>query len=145
MVSVLDPLWGRITQVTVNPAQWPVVPRKASVAGHVVQVGSFRHEQDKHELLLLSSHVGRWNLLVVPPRTPPAAAAWLMAVASEPRRTVTASSLVADGTRTTAIAEADRAGEAVWGSERGHGRGAFVIPARDQTVTEAAADQPERG
>src|SRR5690606_7345654 len=86
LASVLDPLWGRVTRVTVNPAQWPVVPRKVPVAGHVVKVGWFRFEQDEHELLLLSYHVGRWNLLIVPPQTPPAAAACLMAAASAPGR-----------------------------------------------------------
>ncbi|MDT0405775.1 MULTISPECIES: DUF5994 family protein [Streptomyces] len=129
LASVLDPLWGRITRVTVNPAQWPVVPRKVAVAGHVVKVGWFRFEQDEHELLLLSYHVGRWNLLVVPPRTDPAAAMWLMAAASDPRRTSSASSLVAEAARLTVTAEADRTGEAVWESEGGHGAGALVLPA----------------
>ncbi|MFF4471734.1 DUF5994 family protein [Streptomyces sp. NPDC001599] len=145
LVSVLDPLWGRITRVTVNPAQWPVVPRKVPVAGHVVKVGWFRFEQDEHELLLLSYHVGRWNLLVVPPRTPPAAATWLMAAAGDPRRTSSASSLVAEAARQTVAAEEDdRTGEAVWESEGGHGAGVLVLPARDRAVTEASADLPER-
>ena len=42
LTAVLDPLWGRITRVTVNPTQWPVIPRKVPVAGHVVNVGWFR-------------------------------------------------------------------------------------------------------
>lgn len=71
LTAVLDPLWGRITRVTVNPVHWPVVPRKVSVAGHVVKVGWFLAEQDPHELLLLSYRTGRWNLLVVPPQTTP--------------------------------------------------------------------------
>ncbi|GAA2539433.1 MULTISPECIES: DUF5994 family protein [Streptomyces] len=144
LASVLDPLWGRITRVTVNPAQWPVVPRKVPVAGHVVKVGWFRSEQDAHELLLLSYHVGRWNLLVVPPRTPPAVAAWLMAAASDPRRTVTASRLMADAAHLTATAEADRTGEAVWESEGGHDAGASVIPPRGRVVIAAPTDRPER-
>ncbi|MCM8551870.1 MULTISPECIES: DUF5994 family protein [Streptomyces] len=144
LMSVLDPLWGRITRVTVNPAQWPVVPRKVPVAGHVVKVGWFRHEQDEHELLLLSYHVGRWNLLVVPPRTPPAEATWLMAAAGDPRRTASASSLVADAARLTVTAEADRPGEAVWESEGGSGAGALVLPAWGRAVTEAPTERPER-
>ncbi|MEU3253165.1 DUF5994 family protein [Streptomyces sp. NPDC006997] len=134
LTAVLDPLWGRITRVTVNPAQWPVVPRKVPVAAHVVKVGWFRFEQDEHELLLLSYHAGRWNLLVVPPQTPPAAAAWLMAAVSDPRRTATASSLVADAARLTATTEVDRAGEAVWESEGGHAVGASVVPAWSRVV-----------
>ncbi|MDN3244641.1 hypothetical protein J2S54_001307 [Streptomyces sp. DSM 42143] len=144
LASVLDPLWGRITRVTVHPAQWPVVPRKVPVAGHVVKVGWFRSEQDEHELLLLSYHVGRWNLLVVPSWMPPAEAAWLMTAASDPRRTATASRLVADAARPTVTAEADRTGEAVWESEGGHGAGALVVPARDRAVTEAPTERPER-
>ncbi len=84
LTAVLDPLWGWITRVTVNPTHWPVVPRKVPVAGHAVNVGWFLAEQDPHELLLLSYHVGRWNLLVVPPRTDQVSADWLMAAASDP-------------------------------------------------------------
>ncbi|MZE43693.1 hypothetical protein GTY49_12170 [Streptomyces sp. SID5477] len=127
-----------------NPAQWPVVPRKVPVAGHVVKVGWFRFEQDEHELLLLSYHVGRWNLLVVPPQTPPAAAAWLMAAASDPRRTATASSLLTDAARLTVTAEADRTREAVWESEGGHGAGASVTSPWLRVAVATAEDRPER-
>ena len=144
LASVLDPLWGRVTRVTVNPAQWPVVPRKVPVAGHVVKVGWFRFEQDEHELLLLSYHVGRWNLLVVPPQTPPAAAAWLMAAASDPRRIATASSLLADAARLTVTAEADRTREAVWESEGGHGAGASVTSPWLRVAVATPEDRPER-
>ncbi|WP_371237473.1 DUF5994 family protein [Streptomyces pimonensis] len=58
LAAVLDPLWGRITRITVNPARWPVVPRRVPVAGHVVKVGWFRAEQDPHGLLLFSYHGG---------------------------------------------------------------------------------------
>ncbi|MFF8095512.1 DUF5994 family protein [Streptomyces sp. NPDC016675] len=143
LVTVLDPLWGRITRVTVNPAQWPVVPPKVPVAGHGVKVGWFRYEQDEHELLLLSYRVGRWNLLVVPPRTPPAVATRLMAAAADPRRTASASSLVAEAARLTVTAESDRPGEAVWESEGGPGAGALVLPAWGRAVTEAPTERPE--
>ncbi|KOU60799.1 hypothetical protein ADK57_29135 [Streptomyces sp. MMG1533] len=126
LTAVLDPLWGRITRVTVNPIHWSTVPRKAPVAGHVVKVGWFRAEQDAHELLLLSYHVGRWNLLVIPPQTPPASAARLMAAASDPRRTATASRLMEEEAAlllTGAENDDDRAVEAVWDSEGGHEAG----------------------
>ncbi|MEU0851192.1 DUF5994 family protein [Streptomyces flaveolus] len=143
LTSVLDPLWGRITRVTVNPAQWPVVPRKVPVAGHVVKVGWFRFEQDAHELLLLSYQVGRWNLLVVPPRTPPATAAWLMAAAAHPRRAETASRLMADAAHLTATAGPDRAGEAVWESEGGHAAGVPVVPPQDRVAGSVPTGRPE--
>ncbi|MFC7262988.1 DUF5994 family protein [Streptomyces lutosisoli] len=135
LTAVLDPLWGRITRVTVNPVHWPVVPRKVPVAGHVVKVGWFRAEQDPHELMLLSYHVGRWNLLVVPPQTPPASAAWLMAAASDPLGTSTASRLMAEAARLRTVAETDLAVEEVWASEGGH-------EARDPS---AAAPRRTRG
>ncbi|MGW0582360.1 DUF5994 family protein [Streptomyces sp. NPDC002920] len=119
LTAVLDPLWGRITRVTVNPTHWPVVPRKVSVAGRVVKVGWFLAEQDPHELLLLSYRSGRWNLLVVPPLTDPASAAWLMTAASDPLGTSTASRLMEEAARLRTVSEADRAVEAAWDSEGG--------------------------
>lgn len=50
LMDVLDAYWGRITRVTVNPAHWPVIPRKVPVAGHTVHVGRFADEQDLHKL-----------------------------------------------------------------------------------------------
>ncbi|MFD9000735.1 DUF5994 family protein [Streptomyces sp. NPDC059582] len=120
LTAVLDSLWGRITRVTVNPTYWPVVPRKVPVAGHVVNVGWFLPEQDPHELLLLSYDVGRWNLLVVPPRTDPVPAAWLMTAASDPLGTSTASRLMDEAARLRTVSETDRGVEAVWDSEGGH-------------------------
>ncbi|MFF3446701.1 DUF5994 family protein [Streptomyces sp. NPDC002667] len=99
LTAVLDRLWGRITRVTLNPTHWPVVPRRVPVAGHVVNVGWFLAEQDPHELLLLSHHMGRWNLLVVPPRTDPVSAAWLMAAASDHLGTWSASRLIEEAAR----------------------------------------------
>ncbi|MDX3385984.1 DUF5994 family protein [Streptomyces niveiscabiei] len=120
LTDVLDPLWGRITRVTVNPTLWPVVPRKVPVAGHVMKVGWFLAEQDPHELLLLSYRAGRWNLLVIPPETEPASAAWLMAAACDPSRTSTASRLMEEAAGLRTVYETDRAGEAVWSAEGGH-------------------------
>ncbi|MFI5806288.1 DUF5994 family protein [Streptomyces sp. NPDC051561] len=96
LVDLLGPLWGRITRATVNPTHWPVVPRKVSVAGRVVKVGWFRAEQDPHQLLLFSYHVGRWDLLIIPPETGAAAAARLMAAACDLRTVRTGSALIAD-------------------------------------------------
>jgi len=117
---VLDPLWGRITRVTVHPTHWPVVPRKVPVTGHVVNVGCFLAEQDPHELLVLSSSMGRWNLLVIPPRTDPVSAAWPMAASSDLLGTSTASRLMEEAARLRTVSESDRAVEAVWDCEGGH-------------------------
>ncbi|WP_175408573.1 DUF5994 family protein [Streptomyces sp. TRM64462] len=96
LTDVLDARWGRITRVTVNPAHWPVIPRKVPVTGHTVHVGWFADEQDPHTLILLSYTVGRLDLLVIPPETEPSAAARLMAAAAAPGNSRTASGLLAD-------------------------------------------------
>ncbi|MEV0279783.1 DUF5994 family protein [Streptomyces sp. NPDC050610] len=96
LTDVLHPRWGRITRIAVNPAHWPVIPRKVPVRGRVVKVGWFTPELDPHKVLLLSYSVGRWDLLVIPPETRPAAAARLMAAASDPMGApLTASALLA--------------------------------------------------
>ncbi|MFI6207423.1 DUF5994 family protein [Streptomyces sp. NPDC051041] len=143
LTAVLDPRWGRITRVTVNPTHWPVVPHKVSVAGHVVKVGWFLSEQDPHELLLLSYRTGRWNLLVVPPRTNPGTAARLMAAASDPLGTSTASRLMEEAVRPRTVDEAGRAGEA-WDSEGGHEVRDPAVRPRIPAVTAATPTQ-QRG
>jgi hypothetical protein len=96
LTAVLDPLWGRTTRVAVNPAHWPVIPRKVPVDGHVVKVGWFTLEIDPHKLLLLSYGIGRWDLLVVPPEADAESAARLMAAASDDDGPpLTASALIA--------------------------------------------------
>jgi hypothetical protein len=118
LTEVLDPLWGRITRIAVNPKYWPVIPHKIPVSGHVVKVGWFTPEIDPHKLLLLSYGTGRWDLLVIPPETGAESAARLMAAASDyDGPPLTASALIAaDETRRAASAadrplEPDEAGE----------------------------------
>ncbi|MCP3768796.1 MULTISPECIES: DUF5994 family protein [unclassified Streptomyces] len=106
LTDALDACWGRITHVTVNPAHWPVVPRKVPVTGHTVHVGWFADEQDPNKVLLLSYTVGRLDLLVIPPETEPAAAARLMAAATVPGGIRTASGLMADEVTSHDAAEA---------------------------------------
>ncbi|WP_237532579.1 DUF5994 family protein [Streptomyces sp. SID8352] len=95
LTDVLDPLWGRITRIAVNPEHWPVIPRKIPVSGHIVKVGWFTPEIDPHKLLL-SYGTDRFDLLVVPPETGAESAARLMAAASEYEGPhLTASALIA--------------------------------------------------
>ncbi|MFJ1971419.1 DUF5994 family protein [Streptomyces sp. NPDC087903] len=136
LTAVLDPLWGRITRVTVNPTFWPVIPRKVPVQGHVVKVGWFKAEQDPHKLLLLSYTAGRWDLLVIPPETDAVTAARLMTTATDPARQLTASGLIQEAALFGIAAEAEAAAwdstrETVWDSEGGHGarRSASHLPA----------------
>ncbi|MBT2479686.1 DUF5994 family protein [Streptomyces sp. ISL-94] len=94
LADALDEPWGRITRVTVNPTRWPVIPHTVPVAGHTLHVGWFA-EQDPDKLFLLSGIVGRWDLLVIPPETAPAAAARLMTAAAIPGSVLTARALMA--------------------------------------------------
>ncbi|GAA3800738.1 DUF5994 family protein [Streptomyces coacervatus] len=95
LTDVLDPLWGRITRIAVNPKYWPVIPRKVPVNGHIVKVGWFTPEIDPHKLLL-SYGTGRWDLLIIPPETGAESAARLMAAASDyDGPPLTASALIA--------------------------------------------------
>ncbi|MGI5373318.1 DUF5994 family protein [Streptomyces sp. CA-251387] len=82
LADVLDPLWGRITRIAVNPRYWPIIPPRIFANGHGVKVGWFTSELDPHKILLLSGTSGRWDLLVIPPETTALSAARLMAAAS---------------------------------------------------------------
>ncbi|MFD9005353.1 DUF5994 family protein [Streptomyces sp. NPDC059582] len=92
LADVLDPLWGRITRIAVNPRNWPILPPRIFVNGYVVKIGWFTPELDPHKILVLSATAGRWDLLVVPPETGAPSAARLMAAATAstgPRPTAT--------------------------------------------------------
>jgi hypothetical protein len=93
LADMLDPLWGRITRIAVNPRYWPIIPHRIFVNGHVVKVGWFTLELDPHKILLLSGTSGRWDLLVIPPEATAPSAARLMEAASAstvPQATATA-------------------------------------------------------
>ncbi|MFI6444083.1 DUF5994 family protein [Kitasatospora sp. NPDC050543] len=103
LVAELDSTWGRVTRITVNPHRWPVVPRRIPVGGHVIHVGWFLEEQDQHEMMIRSFSPGRLDLLVIPPETDDGEAARLMDAAADPANTRTASELISDGPRATAV------------------------------------------
>ncbi|MFF3345113.1 DUF5994 family protein [Streptomyces sp. NPDC002779] len=93
LADVLDPLWGRITRIAVNPRHWPILPPRIVVNGQMVRVGCLTTELDPHGIALLSYTAGRWNLLVIPPETGAPSAAHLMTAASAdtgPPRTASA-------------------------------------------------------
>lgn len=114
----LDPSWGRVARVTVNPAFWPVIPRKVPVTGHTVHVGWFANEQDPHKLLVFSCTADRLDLLIIPPETDPAAAARLMSAAATPGGLLTASRLMEDERAADDAAES-RDREEEWETEGG--------------------------
>ncbi|WP_149548743.1 DUF5994 family protein [Streptomyces marokkonensis] len=109
LTDVLDPLWGRITRIAVNPEHWPVIPGKIPVDGHIVKAGWFTPEIDPHTLLLLSYGTGRWDLLVIPPETGAESAARLMAAACDhDGPPLTASALIAADAARHGVSAADQ-------------------------------------
>jgi hypothetical protein len=122
LTDVLDPLWGRITRIAVNPEHWPVIPREIPVSGHTVKVGWFTSEIEPHKLLLLSYGTGRFDLLVIPPGTGAESAARLLAAASDhDGPPLTAGALIAAEAARHAVSPTDQAlelGEA-WEYEGG--------------------------
>ncbi|MCX4547043.1 DUF5994 family protein [Streptomyces sp. NBC_01565] len=127
LAAALEEPWGRVTRVTVNPTRWPVIPHTVTAEGRTLHVGWFT-EQDPDKLILLSHTVGRWDLLVIPPETTPAAASRLMAAAAIPGSVLTAAVLMANeaaigrGIRDTARREA------TWESEGGACMSPFGTP-----------------
>lgn len=82
LADVLDPLWGRLVQVTVDPRHWQGIPSAVVVNGYAVRVGRFASGPAAHGITLLSYSAGRWNLLVIPPETESPSAARLMTTVS---------------------------------------------------------------
>ncbi|NGN69259.1 hypothetical protein G5C51_35905 [Streptomyces sp. A7024] len=78
----------------VNPAHWPVIPRRVRAGGRALHIG-WCIDQDPNKLLLRSYSVGCWDLLVIPPETAPGTAAGLLRDAAEPGNRLTASDLLA--------------------------------------------------
>ncbi|MCF2532853.1 DUF5994 family protein [Yinghuangia soli] len=127
---------GVITRATVNPALWTRVPRRVPASGRLIKVGWFT-EQDPHEIMLLSHGTGRWDLLVIPPETDPAAAQRMMEAAAAPRDARSAGTLVGTmglpGPTTSSPEDIGDPSETAWESEGGHLRagqdGSFTIAA----------------
>ncbi|MER5918393.1 DUF5994 family protein [Streptomyces sp. NPDC001982] len=145
LTDVLDPLWGRITRIAVNPKYWPVVPRQVPVDGHIVKVGWFTPEIDPHKLLLLSYRTGRWDLLVIPPETGVDSAARLMAAASDyDGPPLTASALIAADEARHTVSAADRPldPDEAWEYEGGACAVSAAVP--EQTGPPSRASQTSR-
>ncbi|EFL16131.1 DUF5994 family protein [Streptomyces sp. C] len=124
LAAALDEPWGRITRVSVNPISWPVIPRTVRFDGRTVHVGWFT-EQGPDKLILLSYTVGRWDLLVVPPETGPAAAARLMSAAVIPGSVLTAATLMANEAAISRGIREALSEEDSWEAEGGAGTSPF--------------------
>ncbi|MFE9092919.1 DUF5994 family protein [Streptomyces sp. NPDC007264] len=112
LVGSLDPGHGTVTRVTVDPAAWPDAPHTVPAPDHVIEVARADAGTATHVITLDCGTAGRWELLVVPPDEPDAAAARLLATAADPWNPLTAAQLLAR-------AETDLVGESAWESEGG--------------------------
>ncbi|MFJ4487093.1 DUF5994 family protein [Streptomyces longwoodensis] len=81
LADVIDPLWGRLTHVALDPRPWLLGPGGAIVVvnDHEVAVDRFAEGLNPHRILLRSYTAGYWDLLVVPPLTSASSAARIMA------------------------------------------------------------------
>ncbi|WP_326772638.1 DUF5994 family protein [Streptomyces sp. NBC_01445] len=118
LVEALEGRLGRITRAMVNPTRWPVVPHKVPISGHTVHMGWFT-ELDPDKLILLSYTVGRFDLLVIPPGTEPAAAARLLTAAAIPGGVLTAGVLMSDEAETGRRIRDARSSEDTWENDGG--------------------------
>ncbi|MFF3345112.1 DUF5994 family protein [Streptomyces sp. NPDC002779] len=82
LLGGLPQAWGDITSATVNGTTWSAVPGRMLVSNQAVRLHRTLTASAAHTIVLLSPGRGRWDLLVVPPDTPPEAAEPLMAAAS---------------------------------------------------------------
>ncbi|WP_406091385.1 DUF5994 family protein [Kitasatospora purpeofusca] len=133
LAADIDQRWGRITRITLNPAQWPVIPRRIPVAGHTVHAGWFTTEQDEHTIAVFSYAPRRLNLLVVPPETAAVDAARLMAEAADPASTASASGLLSVGSGLLSVETG--------GGARGPGSRSVFLP----SAVAPSADDGEAG
>ncbi|MFV8130068.1 DUF5994 family protein [Streptomyces syringium] len=78
LLIALNARWGRITRVTVDSGLWPISPRRMTLAGRVVHLSRCGTAAGRHKICLLSYGIGRCDLLVVPPESPPEEAGRLM-------------------------------------------------------------------
>ncbi|OON71594.1 hypothetical protein GBW32_09250 [Streptomyces tsukubensis] len=70
--------WRGIASASVDGELWQPMPGRVLIGSHVVRLHRARVARDPHTICLLAPGHGRWDLLVVPPGTPPAEAASLM-------------------------------------------------------------------
>uniref|UniRef100_A0AAU2VDB4 DUF5994 family protein n=1 Tax=Streptomyces sp. NBC_00003 TaxID=2903608 RepID=A0AAU2VDB4_9ACTN len=84
LIRTLPHSWPQIAHATVNAAMWSPFPGRILVANQVVRLHRAASRRAPDTICLLSPGRGRWDLLVVAPRTSRAEALRLMATAAAP-------------------------------------------------------------
>ncbi|GAA0804655.1 DUF5994 family protein [Spirilliplanes yamanashiensis] len=119
LVRALSVRYGPIRHLMLNSVTWDTRPRRLAIGdGAVVRVGWFASVDPA--VVIATTHAGdQIDLLVVPPRTAPAAAAVAMAAAADPADLRRASAILA--AMPAAPVPGDGADEQpVWDDEGGH-------------------------
>ncbi|MFJ8931990.1 MULTISPECIES: DUF5994 family protein [unclassified Streptomyces] len=96
LTDVFDASRGLVTRIASSRGSWPKEPRILPVTGHTVTATWCVSGLDPHTIRLFSHGVGRWDLLVVPPRSTPDEAARLMIAAADPALRLTGTALMAN-------------------------------------------------
>ncbi|MFF9772666.1 DUF5994 family protein [Streptomyces sp. NPDC013978] len=108
LTETFDATRGRVSLMASHRDTWPAAPCDLPVTAHTVKAAWFAAGFDPHMIRLFSYGAGRWDLLVVPPRTDTATAARLMAAAADPALHLTASELLTAERRLHTEDEAER-------------------------------------
>jgi len=123
LIEALDLAWGRIYHVTVQVHMWPGIPKRVQTGEHIVRVGWYDEEQDRHDICLISmSGRDRRDLLVVPPELDREAAERLMAAAASPGNLQTTDALLAAAVADPSGHHSDPERVTAWESEGGSAR-----------------------
>ncbi|WP_192918272.1 DUF5994 family protein [Streptomyces spectabilis] len=84
LIGALPRNWPQMAHVTVNDTMWSAFPGRILIANHVVQLHRSTTRHTPNTICLVAPGKGRWDLLVIPPRTATPEALRLMATADTP-------------------------------------------------------------
>jgi hypothetical protein len=110
LVSALDSRVGTVVRLGVDARDWDDIPRRITVAGHVVRIGRFADVN--HKIIVTRGPQDHVMLLVVPPLASTASAKSALAMAASGRRSGTPEEIfAASGIENEATPRRDGRGE----------------------------------
>src|SRR5690606_35740155 len=122
LIAAIDQhLQRRVLRVGLNIDTWHNIPRRIAAPGRQVRVGWFR-TIDPHMVNLIIPGVEHLNLLVIPPDTPPAAAAKALNLATRCLGRTRPGDILTASDPDTPDTAANALGLARWDNEGGHPR-----------------------
>ncbi|HEY0540564.1 MAG TPA: DUF5994 family protein [Actinoallomurus sp.] len=110
LVSALNARVGTVVRLGVDARDWDDIPRRITVAGHVVRVGRFADVN--HKIIVTRGPQDHIMLLVVPPRASTASAKSALAMAASGRHSGTPEEIfAASGVENEATPRRDERGD----------------------------------